>query len=126
MAVEARAHAPRYAWPTVAGEVLEAYADAVAMPRAATARERAGVFLGAVPADLGPRRPAERRLPSLEASKREGRDRRRAAARKAGIGLAGLAAAFLALLALRAHRPGPDRRQPAAGHARPGCCSAWA
>ena len=101
MAVEARAHAPRYAWPTVAGEVLEAYTDAIAMPRAATARERAGVFLGAIPADLGPRRPAERRLPSLEASKREGRDRRRAAARKAGIGLAGLAAAFLALLALQ-------------------------
>ena len=42
------------------------------------------MFLGVVPADLGPRRPAERRLPSLEASKREGRDRRRAAARKAG------------------------------------------
>jgi phosphatidyl-myo-inositol alpha-mannosyltransferase len=101
MAVEARAHAPRYAWPTVAGEVLEAYHDAVAMPRASTPRQRAGVFLGAIPADLGPRRPAERRLPSLEASKREGRDRRRAAARKAGIGLAALAAAFLALLALQ-------------------------
>jgi phosphatidylinositol alpha-mannosyltransferase len=101
MAVEARAHAPRYAWPTVAGEVLEAYNDAVAMPRASTPRQRAGVFLGAIPADLGPRRPAERRLPSLEASKREGRDRRRAAARKAGIGLAALAAAFLALLALQ-------------------------
>src|SRR6476646_1138303 len=68
MAVEARAHAPRYAWPTVAGEVLEAYTDAVAMPRASTGRERAGVFLGARPADLGPRVPAERRLPSLEAS----------------------------------------------------------
>jgi phosphatidylinositol alpha-mannosyltransferase len=101
MAVEARAQAPRYAWPTVSGEVLGAYSDAIAMPRAATARQRAAVFLGAVPADLGPRRPAERRLPSLEASKREGRDRRRAAARKAGIGLAGLAVAFLALLALQ-------------------------
>ena len=42
MAVEARAHAPRYAWPTVAGEVLGAYTDAIAMPRAATARQRAG------------------------------------------------------------------------------------
>ncbi len=101
MAVEARAHAHRYAWPTVAGEVLGAYEDAVAMPRAATARQRAGVFLGAIPADLGPRQPAVRRLPSLEASKRAGRDRRRAAARKAGIGLAGLAAALLALLALQ-------------------------
>ena len=101
MAVQARAQAPRYAWPTVSGEVLEAYTDAVAMPRAATTRQRAGVFLGAVPGDLGPRRPAERRLPSLEASKREGRDRRRAAARKAGIGLTGLVVALLALLALR-------------------------
>ncbi len=101
MAVEARTHAHRYAWPTVAGEVLGAYEDAVALPRASTARERAGVFLGAVPADLGPRQPAVRRLPSLEASKREGRDRRRAAARKAGIGLAGLAAGLLALLALQ-------------------------
>src|SRR3954465_13324785 len=101
MAVQARAHPPPHAWPAVPGEVLEAYTDAIAMPRAATARQRASVFLGAVPADLGPRRRAERRLPSLEASKREGRDRRRAAARKAGIGLAGLAAGLLALLALR-------------------------
>src|SRR3954466_8492707 len=101
MAVQARAHAPRYAWPTVSGEVLDAYTDAIAMPRAATARQRASVFLGAVPADLGPRRRAERRLPSLEASKREGRDRRRAAPRTAGIGVAGLAAGLLALLALR-------------------------
>ena len=123
MAVEARAHAQRYAWPTVAGEVLEAYEDAVAVPRASTARERAGVFLGAVPADLGPRQPAVRRLPSLEAASargaiaaarppagrhRPGRPRRRAA---------GPARAA-------AHRPGPDRRQPAArdadlGPARP-------
>jgi phosphatidylinositol alpha-mannosyltransferase len=100
MAAQARTHAQRYAWPTVAAEVLEAYEDAVALPRPATARQRVGVFVGAVPADLGPRRPASRRLPSLEASKREGRDRRRAAARKAGIGLAALATGFLALLAL--------------------------
>ena len=101
MAVEARGQAHRYAWPTVAGEVLEAYEDAAAMPRPATTRQRAGVFLGTVQGDLSLRQPAVRRLPSLEASKREGRDRRRAAARKAGIGLAGLAAALLALLALQ-------------------------
>jgi phosphatidyl-myo-inositol alpha-mannosyltransferase len=100
MAVEARGQAHRYAWPTVAGEVLEAYEDAASMPRPATTRQRAGVFLGTVQGDLSPRQPAVR-LPSLEASKREGRDRRRAAARKAGIGLAGLAAALLALLALQ-------------------------
>ena len=101
MATAARAHAPRYAWPTVAGEVLDAYRDAAAMPRAATTRQRTGVFLGAVPADLGPRRPPERRLASLDTTKRAGRDRRRAAARKAGIGLAGVAAALLAFEALQ-------------------------
>jgi phosphatidylinositol alpha-mannosyltransferase len=107
MAVEARAHAQRYAWPAVAREVLDAYSDAAAMPRAATARQRAGVFVGAIPANLAPREPPVRRLPSLEASRRQGRDRRRAAARKVGIGLAGLAASWLALLALE--RIGLDR-----------------
>jgi phosphatidylinositol alpha-mannosyltransferase len=107
MAEAARQHARRYAWPTVAGEVLDAYRDAAAMPRAATTRQRAGVFLGAVPADLGPRRPAERRLPSLDTAKREGRDRRRAVARKAGFALGTLTASLLALEALR--RIGIDR-----------------
>jgi phosphatidyl-myo-inositol alpha-mannosyltransferase len=107
MAAAAREHAPRYAWPTVAAEVLDAYRDAAAMPRPATARQRAGVFLGAVPADLGPRRPAERRLPSLDTAKREGRDRRRALARKAGIGLAAVAASLMAFEALQ--RIGLDR-----------------
>jgi phosphatidyl-myo-inositol alpha-mannosyltransferase len=107
MAAEARAHAERYAWPTVAAEVLDAYRDAAATPRPATGLQRAGVFVGAVPADLGPRRPAVRRLPSLDPVKREGRHRRRAIARKAGIGLAGLGAGLLALLALE--RIGLDR-----------------
>jgi phosphatidylinositol alpha-mannosyltransferase len=107
MAAAAREHAPRYAWPTVAGEVLDAYGDAIAMPRAATAGRRAAVFLGAVPGDLGPRRPAERRLPTLDTAKREGRDRRRAAARKAGFALGTLAASLLAFEALR--RIGIDR-----------------
>ena len=65
MASRARDRAQRFAWPTVAGEVLDAYRDAAAVPRATTLRQRAGVFVGAIPADLGPRRPA-RRLPSLE------------------------------------------------------------
>jgi phosphatidylinositol alpha-mannosyltransferase len=100
MAGAAREHAQRYAWPTVAAEVLDAYRDAAAMPRPATALQRAGVFVGAVPADLRPRRPAVRRLPSLDPVKRDARHRRRAIARKAGIGLAGIAAGVLALLAL--------------------------
>jgi phosphatidylinositol alpha-mannosyltransferase len=107
MATAARARSYRYAWPTVAGEVLGAYRDAAALPRATTARQRTAVFLGALPADLGPRRPAQRRLPSLDTAKRAGRDRRRAAARKAGVVLAGLAASLMALLALE--RIGLDR-----------------
>jgi phosphatidylinositol alpha-mannosyltransferase len=100
MAVEARAHAQRYAWPTVADEVLGAYRDAAALPRPATTAQRAGIFLGAIPGDLGPRRPAERRLPTLDTAKRAGRDRRRAFARKAGFAVATIAAAGMALLAL--------------------------
>jgi phosphatidyl-myo-inositol alpha-mannosyltransferase len=100
MAKAAREHAERYAWPRVAAEVLDAYRDAAAMPRPATARQRASVFVGAMPADLGPRRPAVRRLTSLDPVKRDARHRRRAIARKAGIGLAGIGAGGLALLAL--------------------------
>jgi phosphatidylinositol alpha-mannosyltransferase len=100
MARSARVHAERYAWPTVAAEVLDTYRHAAAMPRPATALQRTGVFLGAVPADLGPRRPAVRRLPSLDPEKLAGRNRRRAIARKVGIGLAGVGAGGLALLAL--------------------------
>jgi phosphatidylinositol alpha-mannosyltransferase len=101
MAAAAREHAHRYAWPTVAGEVLEAYDAAAALPQPETTRQRAGIFLGAVSADLGPRRPPERRLPSLDTVKREGRNRRRAAARKVGIGVAGVAASLLAFEALQ-------------------------
>jgi phosphatidylinositol alpha-mannosyltransferase len=100
MARAARAHAERYAWPTVAAEVLDAYRDAAAIPRPATTLQRAGVFVGAVPADLGPRKPAVRRLPSLDPEKLAGHNRRRAITRKAGIALAGIGAAGLALLAL--------------------------
>ncbi|HEX7301220.1 MAG TPA: flippase-like domain-containing protein [Solirubrobacteraceae bacterium] len=107
MAAQAHEHAARFAWPTVAGEVLDAYRDAVTMPRAATMHQRAAVFVGARPADLGPRRPAERRLPSLDPAKREGSHRRRALVRKVAMSVAGAAAGGLALLALE--RIGLDR-----------------
>jgi hypothetical protein len=45
--------------------VLDAYRDAAALPGPTTTWQRTGVFLGALPADLGPVRPAARRLPSL-------------------------------------------------------------
>src|SRR6185312_5207391 len=54
MAEQAGASARRYAWPTVAAEVLGAYEDAVAMPAPATSRERTRVFLGTMPADGRP------------------------------------------------------------------------
>ncbi len=106
MSVQAREHAHRYAWPTVAGEILTAYEDAVAMPRPQGARERAGVFLGAVPADLGRREPP-RRLPSLEPRPAQAPSRARGALRRAGIGVAGVGASLLAVEALR--RIGLDR-----------------
>jgi phosphatidylinositol alpha-mannosyltransferase len=57
--------AERFAWPHVAREVLDAYADAIATPPPHGAVQRAAVRIGAKPADLQPRlRP--QRLPSLE------------------------------------------------------------
>jgi phosphatidylinositol alpha-mannosyltransferase len=107
MASAAHEGAQRFAWPTVAAEVLDAYRDAAAMPAPATALQRAGIFLGALPAAPGPREPAARRLPSPEPALVEGPSRVRAVARKVGLGVAAIAAALLALLALQ--RIGLDR-----------------
>jgi phosphatidylinositol alpha-mannosyltransferase len=57
--------ARQYAWPRVAAQVLEAYEDAIAIGTPGTATQRAAVRVGALSADLLPRRPA-RRLPSIE------------------------------------------------------------
>ena len=106
--------AERFAWPTVAGEVLEAYEDAIAMPRAASARQRAGVRLGAVPADWGR---ACRPRGACRASSRPARGprRRRAAARGAPSASPPWPPGPRPARAA-AHRAGPDRRQPAASH----------
>jgi len=65
MAQAAAQHAERYAWPHVAREVLDAYADAIATPAPQGLAQRAAVRIGSKPADMLPReRP--RRLPSLE------------------------------------------------------------
>jgi phosphatidylinositol alpha-mannosyltransferase len=58
-------HAHRYAWPRVTEQVLEAYEDAIALPRPEGLRARAAVAAGAVPADGLPREPP-RRLASIE------------------------------------------------------------
>jgi phosphatidyl-myo-inositol alpha-mannosyltransferase len=100
MATQAAASAGRYAWPTVAAEVLGAYEDATAMPAPATSGERARIFLGATPADLRPKLPPQR-LPSLEPEPPEARSPLRRHVRRAGIGLAALAGAVLSWLALQ-------------------------
>jgi phosphatidylinositol alpha-mannosyltransferase len=110
MAQAAARRAERYTWPTVAAEVIGAYEDAIAMPTPASAAQRAAVFAGTTPADLGsPAPPA--RLPSLEPPDEPGAAARhrplRTAARRVAIGAAGLGAAGLALLALQ--RIGLDR-----------------
>jgi len=66
MGVAAAAHAQRFAWPHVASEVLTAYEDAIATPAPRTAGERIGVRVGFLPADMQPKVPAQRSLPSLE------------------------------------------------------------
>ncbi len=65
LAREASVRAERFAWPHVAREVLDAYADAIATPAPQGALERVAVRVGAKPADLEPAVRA-RHLPSLE------------------------------------------------------------
>jgi phosphatidylinositol alpha-mannosyltransferase len=55
----------RFAWPSVASEVLDAYEDAIATPEPEGAMHRAAVRVGARAADLKPHRRA-RRLATLE------------------------------------------------------------
>jgi phosphatidylinositol alpha-mannosyltransferase len=111
LARAARQSAERYAWPQVAAEVLGAYEDAIALhaaPAPATAAARAALKLGFAPAD-GERVPA-RRLPTLEPALPAAGGGQRAAlriARRAAVGIAGLLAALLALVALQ--RIGVDR-----------------
>jgi phosphatidylinositol alpha-mannosyltransferase len=100
MASEAAASAERYAWPTVAAEVLGAYEVAMAGPVAATTAERARVFLGTAPADRKPK-VAPQRLPSLEPVPAEARSPLRRHLRRAGVGVAALAGGVLSWLALQ-------------------------
>jgi phosphatidyl-myo-inositol alpha-mannosyltransferase len=99
MASAAAEQAHRYAWPTVAGEVLGAYEDAIAMPAPQGRVQRAAAWVGQVPADLGPAEPP-RRLATLDPVEHEGRRRGRAIARKAGLAVAAAAGTGLSLMAL--------------------------
>jgi phosphatidylinositol alpha-mannosyltransferase len=103
MARAASAHAPRYAWPHVAAEVLSAYEDAIAAAGRAPADrlvDRVAVRTGLRPADGLPRAKADRRLPSLERAATEPQSRGRKIARRAGLAIASALGGGLALLAL--------------------------
>ena len=92
LGVEAARSAQRFAWPLITDEVLEAYADARAMPAPATAVQRALRRRGLQQADGRPPIPAVR-LASLEPNGRAGRPAGwKVAARRVGIGAAALAA----------------------------------
>ncbi|QEC50195.1 glycosyltransferase [Baekduia soli] len=107
LAANAFESAHRYAWPRVAAEVLGAYEDAIAVGEPAGAVHRAGVRLGAMPADLLPRVPA-RRLATIEPP-RPRTERRPAVAllRRAILLVLGAAVAAGSFLALQ--RMGIDR-----------------
>jgi len=96
--------AQRYAWPHVAGEVLEAYERALAVPAPATRTRRALTAAGAVPADGLAPVPAVR-LPSLHPASEPGAHPGRRLLRRGALGAAGVAAAAGGILAVE--RIGP-------------------
>jgi phosphatidylinositol alpha-mannosyltransferase len=100
MAQAAVSRVAQFAWPRVAAEVLEAYQDALAMPAPTGGLKRAGVRVGALPADLQRRVPA-RRLPSLEPRQRSHGEKTRTLIRRGSIVAVSAVAAALAVLAVR-------------------------
>jgi phosphatidylinositol alpha-mannosyltransferase len=100
MARAAARDVERFAWPRVAAEVMEAYAEAIATPAPRGGLERTAVRAGARAVDLKPRSPA-RRLPSLERRPKDRRGHAIAVARRAALALVTLGGAVLAVLALQ-------------------------
>jgi phosphatidylinositol alpha-mannosyltransferase len=92
--------ARRYAWPNVAGEVLRAYEDAIAVPAPATRSARLAVRAGRLPAD-GLEHVPPRRLPSLEPALDAERSRGRQALRRGAMAVAAVAGTGLSVLALQ-------------------------
>ena len=114
----------RFAWPRVAGEVMEAYEDAVATPKPAGSLQRAAVGVGVRAADLKPHVRA-RRLPSLEPPLigRRGPLATLAAPGGAGGRVAGRGRAGRAGAA--EDRPEQHRQRRCWPRARRWCCSGW-
>jgi phosphatidylinositol alpha-mannosyltransferase len=99
MALAAVRDVERFAWPRVAGEVLEAYEDAIATPEPAPGAQRMAVRVGLRAADLKPRVPAQR-LPSLQPTPNSG-NRAFALARRLGLAAVSIGGVVLAVLALQ-------------------------
>ena len=115
LALGAASAAQRFAWPRVAEQVVGAYEDALAIAHPAGALRRAGVRIGALPADGGPPAPPRRLAPLVPAPPAEtvavatgavpaglprtGRSRL-AVARRVGLAVGVFAALALAVLAI--------------------------
>jgi phosphatidylinositol alpha-mannosyltransferase len=106
MSAAAAVRARDFAWPLVAGQVLGAYEDAIAMPAPRGALAAAAVRLGVRSADARPRQPPRRRLESLERDERTRTERVIAAGRRLAIPLVLLAAAGASALAIEKIGPG--------------------
>jgi len=102
MGEEARQSAERFAWPRVAQEIEEVYEEVQRIPEPEWGPERLLRSAGLAPVDGGPARPP-RRLPSLDPEPVRTRGRARAA-RRIGLGVAGVLGA--GLTAIAAHRIG--------------------
>jgi phosphatidylinositol alpha-mannosyltransferase len=105
MGEAARRSAQRYAWPRVADQVTAVYERAIEAPRPVTASARAAHWAGLRPAD-GTSVPA-RRLPSLDPPLAQAGKRGRRAARRVGLGIAGVLG--VGLTALAAQKIGVDK-----------------
>ncbi|MGI9556776.1 MAG: lysylphosphatidylglycerol synthase domain-containing protein [Solirubrobacterales bacterium] len=101
----ARQKAHEYAWPNVAAQVEAVYERALEAPEPQGARDRVGRRLGLLPADGGPRRPAER-LPSLDPDPQRTGSKHGRLARRLALGVAGVLGVVLTVLA--ANRIGFD------------------
>jgi phosphatidylinositol alpha-mannosyltransferase len=104
---EGRRSAKRYAWPRIADEVTDTYERAMEpAPQPASKLEAAARRTGIVRLDGGPRRPAKR-LPSLEPTPVGPGGAGWRAARRIGLGIAGILG--IGLTALAARRIGVDQ-----------------
>jgi len=106
MGAAARESAQRYAWGTVADQVMDVYERAIEVPEPEAASDRMRRRLGVAPSDGLPWAPAVK-LPSLDPAPADGTGPRRSWVRKAGLGL--MALFGLGLTAIAAKKIGVDQ-----------------